>query len=181
MASSKKIVVEVIGRDIEYASAGGGTSKQVKEPGGGTNLNALMSPTKSSEKEAIAKHLIIQKTYETIKNLTIKNVGYIINRRNMLGEDYMAQQDISNASSTIERVSGLATSIVSGAMIGSAIPGIGTAIGGLVGAFAYIGNDLTSTIQKYDQAYIQLNESNYESAFQRTRLGLNDNGRGTQN
>ena len=53
MASDKKITVEVIGRDIEYASNGGGTSKQTRKNNGRIDLSALVSPLKTDEKEIL--------------------------------------------------------------------------------------------------------------------------------
>lgn len=181
MANSKKIVVEVIGRDIEYASNGGGTSRQIKNSNGQINLNSLLSPTKSAEKEIIATNLLIERAERDIAGLIRSSVMYALNRRYNLNEDYMAQQDMSNILTGIGKTASLGASIIAGAKLGSGIGAYGALIGGTIGTFAWVGSEAVSVIQKFDQAYIQINENNYESSFQRTRLGLNDNGRGTQN
>lgn len=174
MASDKKITVEVIGRDVEYASNGGGTSKQTKQNNGRINLSALISPLKTDEKEILADNIITQKAVNDIKGLISNGVTYSLTRRLTLSEDYMAQNDMNIAITGINKVSSLFTAIFAGMKIGGSV-------GAGVGMVAYVALEGLNAYQRYDQAYIQVNEQNYETSFQRTRLGLNDNGRGTQN
>lgn len=174
MASDKKITVEVIGRDVEYASNGGGTSKQAKQNNGRINLSALISPLKTDEKEILADNIITQKAVNDIKGLISNGITYSLTRRLTLSEDYMAQNDMNNVITGINKVSSLFTAIFAGMKIGGSV-------GAGVGMVTYVALEGLNAYQRYDQAYIQVNEQNYETSFQRTRLGLNDNGRGTQN
>lgn len=174
MASSKKIVVEVVGRDMEYASNGGGTSKQITDEDGQINLNSLLSPTKSSEKQILAKNIIVNKAIDDASSLIINGVRYAMSRRYTLSEDYIAQQEMSNTNILIDKIGSLGQAIIAGASIGGPI-------GAIVAGITWTATQSMEIAQRFDQAYLQVNEQNYESSFQRTRLGLNDNGRGTQN
>ena len=174
MASSKRITIEVIGRDVEYAGMGGGTSKQTTDKNGMTNVTALMSPTETDEKEILKKNIIVQHAINDIGQMISNGVTYSLTRRLTLSEDYISQQDTNNAIYGISKLASAVTSVVAGAKIGGVA-------GAIVGGVVWVGTEIFNEVKRFDQSYIQLNEASEESIFQRTRLGLIDNGRGTQN
>lgn len=174
MASSKRITIEVIGRDVEYADMGGGTSKQTTDKNGMTDVTALISPTKSDEKEILRKNIIIQHAINDIGQAIGSGVSYALTKRMSLSEDYLSQQDTNNALNVIGKVASAVTTVIAGAKIGGIYGAIGAGI-------IWAGTEIFNEYKRFDQAYIQLNEATEESLFQKTRLGLIDNGRGTQN
>ena len=182
MSDTRKVVIEIVQTTSETSSSssvtasntGVGTSTPANESDGTINLTALLHPIKSLEKKIIGKNLVVQNAWKNIKSLIGSSVTYSLTKRLYLSEDYMAQNDMNNVFTGISKLSSLGNAIGAGITMGGAV-------GGAVGALIWGVSEGVSAYHRYDQAFIQLNENNYESSFQKTRLGLNDNGRGTQN
>lgn len=181
MAENKSIVIEVIGVDGDNATNGGGTSKVIKEEDGTINLSKSLSPLNTDEQKSILKTVFTMSQLKQYAKTALSVVDYSITRNFSLKEDYISQQTYSNVKSVVNHVTSIGKSILAGAAIGSKAGPIGAAIGAAAAVEYAIVTTAIGEFQRYDQAYIQLNESNYESTFQKTRLGLIDNGRGTLN
>lgn len=89
-------------------------------------------------------------------------------------ENYIAQNSVTAATSLINGVN----SVISAIGVGSAIlPGIGTAVGAVIGV-AKLGID---TAKNYVSAYEDLDQKAYDKYYQGSRYGLINGNRGTDN
>ena len=71
---------------------------------------------------------------------------------------------------------------MAGAIIGAkAGGGWGAVAGAVVGAGVFAGNTVLNSIQAHDNEKISISTMNINSKYQQVRLGLVDDGRGTQN
>ena len=109
-------------------------------------------------------------------------VMYDIGKYASLTEDYKMQVLVSNAQETINRVKSLSSSIIGSAMLGAKIGGGGGAlVGATIGLFTSGTSQILNMARSYDQQNISLSTANKQSQYAQSRLGLIDNGRGTQN
>ena len=85
--------------------------------------------------------------------------------------------------SVLEHVSSIGASIVGGAITGAKVSGtpVGAAIGAVSGAIISSANQIINGFKAWDTQNINIATMNKQSAFQQVRLGLVDNGRGTEN
>lgn len=170
--------------------------------GGGDNAN----PTNINESKDLVSILKnIQHPGAWIENKLLKNVApgkaefisyavgkaksiakgyalYYVNRHLNLTEDYKAEQNLNNALSIISHVGEGFTTILSGAIVGAkAGGGLGAVAGAVVGAGAFAANTTLNAIQAHDEEKIRISTMNIQANYQQVRLGLIDDGRGTQN
>lgn len=103
------------------------------------------------------------------------------NRYFSLTEDYIAQNTYNNITGALGEVLGAGSIIFSGYKIGAAVSSIGGVAGGVIAAAAYVGGKTISTFNEMSTLRQSINTNNYNMQFQRTRMGLVDNGRGTEN
>ena len=104
-----------------------------------------------------------------------------IRRYASLNEDYMAQQALTNIKDTVDRAKGGITSIASGASALSAFGPWGMAAGAAIGAGSFLFDQYTQYQKRMSSYYQQLNSTNFQTEFSSSRLGLINNGRGTEN
>lgn len=91
-----------------------------------------------------------------------------------LTEDYIAQNDIKIITNVISDTKSLFSNVVvGGTMFGPA--------GAAIGAIEWAGSKIISTVSGYSALRQEINQNNYNMQFQRVRMGLVDNGRGTEN
>lgn len=123
-----------------------------------------------------------QQVLETTIN-TVENVAdSAINRYTTLQEDYLTAQTYSNVKSTISRAKQLGGSIVSGAVSGMATAGpAGAVIGAVSSAISFGANQYLEYQKRMSSYYQQLNATNFQTNYSASRLGLVNNGRGTEN
>lgn len=178
MADNKRIIIE-----LRTITGNGGSASRSGDSGDDSssahddtaNLNYIIHPIKSAEKALLGKSVLLNQAYGLAKQAVKQSVMYGINRHFNLTENYMAQTDMQNILTTIGKVSSLASAVGAGAMLGAGAPGA------IIAAVGWVVNEGIGVYQRFDQAYIQLNEGNMQSNFQRVRMGLTDGGRGTQN
>lgn len=123
-----------------------------------------------------------QQVLETTINVIENVADSAINRYTTLQEDYLTAQTYSNVKSTISRTKQLGGSIVSGVVSGMATAG---PIGAVIGAISSVANYGASQYLEYQKKmssyYQQLNATNFQTNYSASRLGLVNNGRGTEN
>lgn len=180
MADERRIVIELKLNNTT-------TQKKDKEKSEGDQivkvLKAIKNPTETVEEAVFGKNDFLFYTFQQAKNLSKSALTYYIQRYFNLTENYQAEQDLSNTISIITNSSDFFSSIISGAIMGAETTGnVAGAIGGaIVGAGASGVNTFINAQKIWDQQKIQLQTMNMQSSFQRVKLGLIDDGRGTQN
>lgn len=165
MAETRKITVEIITTPKE---------KKEKKDFETSNLSELLHPAKSLEKELLGKNVFINQAYNQAKSLIMNTVNTSINQYFNLSEDYLGQNTYKEITKTLSKAQSLGSSIVSGFIVGG---GVGAAIG----AVGWTANEIISNQARMSNYYSSLNTTNYGTGFSRTRAGLVDNGRGTEN
>lgn len=121
-------------------------------------------------------------TLNIAKNIAKNGALYFLNRYYNLSEDYKSEQNLRNTMSVLEHIGQAWTSILGGAITGAKVgQGWGAAIGAVVGATGWTANTLMSGYKAHDSETISLSTMNIQSGYQKVRLGLIDDGRGTQN
>lgn len=180
MADTREIVIKlkVVGKgDGEVTEK----EKNTDSVSGLKILNNIIHPVKSLEKALSNKvagaGMVMNYAIQAVKS----NVLYVVNRNFSLREDYQNEVTMSNAFGLIGKASSFGSAIAGGAIAGSAGGPVGAIVGAVIGATGWTVNQFVGASQKYDQQQIALNEMNQQSTFQRTRLGLIDGGRGTEN
>lgn len=124
---------------------------------------------------------ILLQAWSYAKQQIASIVTYEISRDLMLTEDYKSQIRINNAKSAIDKTVSLASALAGGAIAGSPGGFVGAAIGAAVATIGWSISETIGVYQKYEQAYTEIAISNYQSAYAMSRMGLINNGRGTQN
>lgn len=173
MADSREIVIKLVVDSSDSKDSKGKSNDNVKEDGG-INLTQLLHPVRSFEKTLKERAPVAGVAFHYAFNAAKSGVMYALNRNFSLKEDYQSEVALNNTFAFIGKLSSAGSAIGAGAMIGGPF-------GAAVAAVGWVGNEIVSAFQKYDQQQISLNEMNYQSTFQRTRMGLIDGGRGTEN
>ena len=178
MASDRRIVIElkVVGGDGGNGSASATNNNTPNIHAGNTqvDINMLMHPIKSAESALLGKSVLVNQAYGYAKQAVKSSITYGINKHFALNEDYLGEQSMENALTIIGKVGSLAASVGAGFVFGS-VPGA------VVAAAGFAVNEGVQIFQTFDRVNMQLAETNLQSQFQRTRLGLVDGGKGTQN
>lgn len=104
----------------------------------------------------------------------IEQAKYQANKYVRLSENYMFENTINFAESTIKNVMSIGGAIVGGAMVAGPL---GAVVGG---SFALL-RSVVKMGETWEQQQIAINESNYSQNFSATRLGLEDNSKNTLN
>lgn len=120
------------------------------------------------------KSVLFNQAFDVAQSLVIQGVQTTFNRYVSLKEDYITEQKVTNTINTINKISQIVTITAAGVKIGGVIGGAIAATGALI-------SEGVSLFNKYSGYYSTLNASNMNLAFNRTRAGLVNNGRGTEN
>ncbi len=121
---------------------------------------------------------VASSAFSVIKN----SVLYQIHKYYNLTENYKAEQDLNNTVSIISNVAGGFSSVLSGAITGAQVGQVpGAIVGAVVGAATWGANTWVNAQKAWDQERISLSTMRIQSGYQQARLGLIDDGRGTQN
>ena len=130
----------------------------------------------------VTKKFAVQQTLETTLSIVESAADFAINRYTTLQEDYLTAQAYSNVKDTINRAKQFGGSVLSGASTGMATAG---PVGAVIGAVASVANFGVTQYMEYQKRmssfYQQLNATNFQTSFSSARLGLVNNGRGTEN
>ena len=165
MADDRKIVIELtaLGSDDE--------DEDEKESDEEKDSKKRSKKIKSVTKQLIGQGFQILET----------QVLYQLDKYTSLTDDYRTSIMVDNIKTTISKVKSLGTTIITGAKVASTIGGpVGIGLGvALVGA--YVVSEGLSISRQYQTQALNLNLADKEAKYARTRLGLIDNGRGTQN
>lgn len=167
MASDeRKITIELkaIGTD-DSEDDGNGKDEDKKE-------KAAKNALKSSLKQ-IGKFAVRQATTQML---------FEFERYTTLSENYKFEVMIGNAQTALKKTMALGSSLINGAATGMIIGGpAGAAVGAFVGAAEFAVTESLSLWRQYRQQDLQLATDDRTASYARSRLGLIDNGRGTQN
>lgn len=145
-------------------------------------LNAVQHPLKTAEDAVLGKNELLYYAYKKGEQLIKSQVKFQIGMYFNLTENYKGEQMLENTMSIISNTSSAMGSIFAGVIAGFKAGGpIGAAIGTFVGGGAAFGTNVINALHAFTQQNMQLTTMNMQSSFQRVKLGLIDDGRGTQN
>lgn len=187
MADERRVVIE-----LKVSGSGDDSNDALKNNDDESKdlvkkLRMMQNPFGAIEKKLLEKATLGKTEFAAyatnqIKNLAKKGFLYSLNKYFNLSEDYKAEQDLNNTMSILSHVSSAYTSVLAGAIAGAKTAGAaGAVVGAVAGAAIWTGNTLIDAVKAWDQQNIQLSTSRIQSGYQKVRLGLVDDGRGTQN
>ena len=167
-----KIIIEI----VEPGQKDAGVEKDIP----GSNDDAKKQTGEEQEK-SLSKTLGAM-TLASLKATALKGLNVSVNRYFSLSENYMAENDFSNFKSTINGLGRITGSITTFASVGFSINGpTGAAVGAIAGAIAGTANEGMNAYQRTGSYYQSINATRYQTEFDRTRMGLTNEGKGTEN
>ena len=170
MAETRTITIELVDK------TGNGNIQQNSEVQSESGLdsneyNRIDNQTqKSLSRKTLFLNYAAKRALSVLKQATISTA----NRYWSLTEDYLAQNSFNNAMSAINEAIGFGSTIALGFTTGGVV-------GGAIAAVGYGASKAINTVSEYSNIRQSINANNYNMQFQRTRMGLVDNGRGTEN
>ena len=164
MASFKKITIEIVGM-----SRPGGEGASLQKEDDSKKDGSKQGQKKENEKSAVMKTYVFNNT----KNLINQAVNTTLNRYYALSENYKFQNTVTNLKTTLSTGRNLVSSIVAGAEFGP--------VGAIAGAVIGVASEGINLFNKYSNYYQQLNATNMQTEWTGKRMGLYDEGRGTEN
>lgn len=173
MAEKRKITIEILGGG-DSSSSNSQNKVDDSESQVGKVINKIMHPIKTLESSTIGKSVIANQVYQQSKQMLSQTIELSINRYYTLTEDYLGQTNYQHIRTSYSKIKGLAASVAGGAMFG----GIA---GAALGVVSWGINESIQNIANLSGYYQDLNASNFNMQFNRTRAGLIDEGRGTEN
>ena len=169
MAGDRRIIVEVSG-GITVTHVNEGQPEKEEVPGSQENIKQKNS---SSNKDNTARSLALM-AKDRANSLSQNSALSVVNRYFSLSENYMAETDYNNVMTVVNKVKSFASTVSTGASIGGVA-------GALVAAAAWGTNEFISYQNRMSGYYQALNATNYQTQFDRSRLGLTNEGKGTEN
>lgn len=124
--------------------------------------------------EKVLNSVLLNQAFNQAKNLTANAINSTLNRYLRLKEDYMAENTVNNIKTGVSKISSLALTTLAGAKLGGPI-------GAIISASGWTINEGINVANTLDATYRQIASSNYSTSFARTRAGLIDGGKGTEN
>ena len=125
------------------------------------------------KKQAKKKKEFIKSSAKKAAELALSFAKQSLDRYANLTEDYILQNDMQIFSNVVSNTKSLLTTMAVGAHFGP----VGMAVSGTLWA----AEKLISARGEYASLRQGINEANYNMQFQKMRMGLVDNGRGTEN
>jgi len=116
----------------------------------------------------------VNQAFTQVKGLVKNAALYYMNKHFTLKENYLMQRNVDNALTTINKV-------VSFWDIGCWWIHARNVPGAAVAAVGWVANEAFTVFKRQDQTMMGLNTTNIQTAYQRTRAGLSNGSRGTQN
>ena len=165
MSDVRKITVEL--------KVNNGSSKASGE-GGQVNIENAVAPVENDDSKALGKSVLVNQAYSRAKSLVLDNGDWAINRYFNLREDYLNENTYLALKTTVTKVASAASTIATGYAVGGVA-------GAVIAGVAWTGNEAFTQVKRYNTYFTAVNESNISLEFGRTRAGLVNNGRGTEN
>lgn len=162
MADTKKITIEII--------SSGSDSQETPTDVVDDELN----PKETNKKKKTGTEIWMSMAAQRALNIALQTLDSSTNRYFYMKEDYLGEAMYHNVKNNVNKVIGAVSTIATGAKIGSAP-------GAVIAAVGVAANEGISIFNKYASLENQMNTLNYGMEFSRTRAGLVDNGRGTEN
>lgn len=181
MADERRIVIEL--KVTGSGETGGKGASGSDEKGNDLTdfLRAVQNPLGTMEKATLGKSIIAYNIYQQAKSFVKTTALFQLERYYNLTENYKGEQDLSNTLSVLSHLMEMSTSIVGGAIAGAKAGPVGAVAGMFVGYASWGVNTVFNSWKAFDQQSRELQTMNMQSSYQRVRLGLIDDGRGTQN
>ena len=189
MADDRRIVIEL---KVSGSEGGDSASSALKANERETNdlvrkLRAMQNPVATLENNLLNKAFLGKTQFasyvlQQTKSLAKNSAMYFLTKYYNLTENYKAEQDLNNTMSILSHVAEGYTSVLAGAIAGAKWGGgWGAAIGAGMGATFWGANTVLNAMKAFREEDISLNTMRINSSYQQARLGLIDDGRGTQN
>ena len=172
-ANERRIVVQIIGGDTTTQPG-----PEEKEMEG--SQESIKAKTSQKETKSGAKALV-KMGVERVGNIAMQTAQVSLNRYFSMSENYMAETDYQNAMTMINKSKSFVSTIASGAMAGAVGGPFGMAVGAIISAGAWGASEYVNYQQRMSNYYQNLNATRYQTEFDRTRLGLTNEGKGTEN
>ena len=180
MAETRKIVIEILdGNSKEGKKEKGSKITKDADAELKESIDNMIHPFKNTENATIGKVAVLSYGLQQAKQLATQAFTFNIDRKLSLTENYLAQNEYNNFKTTISKAKSLAGTVGSGAITGVQLGG--GAVGAVVGAGTWGVGQYIENRANLSSYYQEINTTNYNSQFSRTRAGLVDGGRGTEN
>lgn len=177
MADNRKITIEIL------SSEGDSSQKKEQKPENDVKkaINKIMHPIKNSSLGDKASFVIINQAFQQAKQMLVQGADYMFGRYYSLTEDYIGQTNYQNIKTAYSKVASGASSIIGGALTGASAGPAGAVIGAVIGAISWGFGEYTQNQAILSNYYQDLNSANFNTQYNRTRAGLINEGRGTEN
>lgn len=163
MAEERRIIVEIV-------STINNIEEETKEELPGSQENT----EKKSKNVDVSARSLAMLALNGLKQSGNLAISGITSRYFSLSENYMAENDYNNIMTTIGKATSLAFTIKTGASVGGAV-------GAVIAGAAWGAKEFISYQNRMSGYYQALNATNYQTQFDRSRLGLTNEGKGTEN
>ena len=169
MASdNRKIIIEIRDSNTTQNSSAKNNNEYKKN-----KKNSLKLAKEEIKKEEL-KNILVNQAYNQAKALIKQSVQSSLNRYYNMKENYMLENDIQQFQNIANKTGNFITTVAAGASIGGPV-------GATIAAGSWVINETIGTANKWADVYAQINADNYNKTFTKKRIGLVDNGRGTEN
>ena len=167
------VITIVIKTDVSGVAGGSKKNKEEKDP---TKefLKKVLHPVQWVEGEIFEDvNANYERFYQTVKQNVQVFANQSLNRYYNITEDYIGENYKQNFEKALNTAQNISTSVIQGAIAG----GVG---GAFVGAVSSVTSTIASERQRINNYYTNLNATNYQTEFNRTRSVLVDNNRNTE-
>lgn len=173
--NERRIIVQIIGGEASPQTLAP-TPEEV--PGSDDELRKKIAQgMEKKDSKALVKMGV-----EKVGNIAMQTAQVSLNRYFSMSENYMAETDYQNTMTMINKGKSLFSTISSAALAGGAVGGpMGAAISSIAAAGVWGINEYVNYQQRMSNYYQNLNATRYQTEFDRTRLGLTNEGKGTEN
>lgn len=172
MAEDRRIIVEVTGTmNVKYSMESSPSSSEI--PGSIENVKQKNSSESGAKSSGSAKALALMAAEQATK-IVGSMIQNSVNKYFSLSENYLAENDYTRYKTLASKGQSLFQSVATGVATGGPI-------GGVVAAVLWGGNEFVSYQNRMSGYYQALNATNYQTQFDRSRLGLTNEGKGTEN
>lgn len=156
---------------ITIKNEGGGDGGKPKPPEPDTPNESGDDKTEGNGGIGAVSAILVNQAFNVVKNSVISIARYEVNKSFRLNDDYVGQQNLSNALSCINKGMTIVTATLAGAKIGSAAGPVGAAIGAVVGLGLSVPSMFISAAQEVDQQSLAIATTGAYQAFNYARKG----------